>query len=189
MKLPLVALVVCVVAGAGAGVGLVASSVHAQEAPVAELEPGGPMLRVQITPLTPQLRQWLGAPKEAGILVGDVRPDGAGARAGLKVGDVITQIDSRRVTDAIDVRTALATHPEGDTVKLAVVRDRKPIALNVVVPKAEPARLAQPLYPQQQPGYRIEPPGPGPHPDQLDRLELRVNQLEQRLMRLESQPR
>src|SRR5262249_40869920 len=139
---------------------------HAQEAPIAEPDSGGPLLHVQVTPLTPQLRQWLGAPKEAGVLVGSIRPEGAGARAGLRVGDVIVQIDSRRVSDADDIHTALATRKEGDTVPLTVIRNKRSIVLNVVVPKAEPARPTRPPNPPE-PGYRIEP--PGQQPGKLDR--------------------
>src|SRR5215470_4423379 len=168
-------------------VGLVAPVAHAQPQPVADLEPAGPLLHVQITPLTPALRQWFGAPKEAGVLVGEVTADGAGARAGMKIGDVLTHIDLRPVVTADDVRLALATHQQGDTVKLTIVRDRKTYALTAQVPKAEPPRLRHPMV-QPEPGYRIEPPG-FPRDPKVDQLELRINQLEQRLQRLEQQPR
>ena len=162
-------------------VGMAAPPAHAQ--PVADLEPAGPLLHVQITPLTPALRQWFGAPKEAGVLVGEVSADGAGARAGLKIGDVLTYIDLRPVVSADDVRLALSVHKEGDTVKLTVVREKKTYALTATVPKAEMARPRHPMV-QPDPGYRIEPPGFSRDP-KIDQLELRMNQLEQRLQRLE----
>jgi membrane-associated protease RseP (regulator of RpoE activity) len=174
-----------IVALALAVVGLAAPAAHAQ--PVADFEPAGPLLHVQITPLTPALRQWFGAPKDAGVLVGEVRADGAGARAGLQVGDVLTQIDLRPVLSADDVRVALAAHKEGDTVKLTVVRGQKTVALTAQVPKPEMARMTHPLV-RPDPGYRIEPPG-FPRDQKLDQLEMRINQLEQRLQRLEQQPR
>src|SRR5882672_6787811 len=139
-------------------VGLAVPAAHAQ--PVADFEPAGPLLHVQVTPLTPALRQWFGAPKEAGVLVGEVSADGAGARAGLKIADVLTYIDLRPVLSSDDVRLALSVHKEGDTVKLTVVRDKKTYALTAQVPKPEMARPRRPLV-QPDPGYRIEPPGPG----------------------------
>lgn len=185
MKHPIATLAVVGLAVAALG-GLAAPMASAQ--PVADIEPAGPLLHVQITPLTPALRQWFGAPKEAGVLVGEVSADGAGARAGLKIADVLTYIDLRPVLSADDVRLALATHKEGDTVKLTVVRDKKTVALTAQVPKPEMGRPRHPLV-QPDPGYRIEPPGAG-YPrsgsdNKIDQLEMRVNQLEQRLMRLE----
>src|SRR5262249_30669252 len=135
----------------------------------------------------PALRQWFGAPKDAGVLVGEVAADGAGARAGLKIGDVLTYIDLRPLLTADDVRLALSVHKEGDTVKLTVVRGKKTVAMAATVPKPEMARLRRPIVPGPEPGYRIEPPGVSRDP-KIDQLEMRINQLEQRLMRLEQRP-
>jgi len=167
----------------GCALVLAAPAAHAQPLSPADMEPSGPLLHVQITPLTPALRQWFGAPKDAGVLVGEVAVDGAGARAGLKIGDVLTYIDLRPVVTADDVRLALSVHKEGDTVKLTVVRDKKTVALTATVPKPEMARLRQPLV-RPEPGYRIEPPGFSRDP-KIEQLEMRINQLEQRLQRLE----
>jgi serine protease Do len=38
--------------------------------------------------------------KAVGAVITQVEPDSPGAKAGLKVGDVITQIDGKEVTDA-----------------------------------------------------------------------------------------
>src|SRR5678816_1283640 len=42
--------------------------------------------------MTEELRGYFGAPKDSGVLVSRVAPDSPSAKAGLKVGDVITQV-------------------------------------------------------------------------------------------------
>ena len=164
-------------------VGLVGPAALAQPQP----ERPTPLLRIQITELTQPLRQFFGAPKEAGVLVGDVAPDGAGAHAGLRVGDVITAVDGRPVAGPDDIRAALASRKEGESAKLQVVRDRRSQALTVVVPKAEAvlppgARLSGP----ETYGYRLTQPDGSSY--RVDRLEQRLDELERRLQRVEQQP-
>jgi S1-C subfamily serine protease len=138
----------------------------------------GPRLGVQITDLTEGLRLWLGAPRDAGVLVGDVAPDGAGARGGLKIGDVIVEVGGRSVTGADDIRAALAERKEGEPVVVKVIRDRKPLPLTVVVPKAEPGRAGGPFF--EVPDGMTFDPGWEPIQKRLDDLEKRLEKLEKR---------
>ncbi|MDI5963891.1 S1C family serine protease [Streptantibioticus silvisoli] len=51
-----------------------------------------------------------------------VTPDGPGARAGLKAGDVITQVDGEQVTSGEELIVRTRSHLPGDTVRLTVER-------------------------------------------------------------------
>jgi len=135
----------------------------------------GPRLGVQITELTRGLRSWVGAPQDAGVLVGDVRPDSAGGRAGLRIGDVIVAIGGRPVATAEDIRAALAANNEGDSVELEIVRDRRPAILAVIVPRPEPGTVTAPT---PSPSPMFEPPPWGPMERRLEDLERRVQRLE-----------
>jgi serine protease Do len=63
--------------------------------------------------------------KAAGALVSDVQPDGPGAKAGLKTGDVITELDGKSITDSGELQMLVGQKRPGDTIHLAVMRDDK----------------------------------------------------------------
>lgn len=100
---------------------------------IALADSGGPRLGVQIVSLTDELRQFFGAPTGAGVLVSKVAPDSAGARAGIKVGDVITDVGGAKVDDAMDIIKKLASKKNGEDVLVGVVRDKKKLALTAKV--------------------------------------------------------
>jgi serine protease Do len=65
-------------------------------------------LGVSVAPLTPELADRLGAPKDAhGLVVEDVNPEGRAADAGIRTGDVIVQVNRIPVQSADDLRSAL----------------------------------------------------------------------------------
>lgn len=76
---------------------------------------------VAIMPLTKQLAEHYGV--ENGILVSSVREDSPAAKAGLKAGDIIVEVDGKAVKGEGDVGRAIAEKKEGE-VKLTIVRDR-----------------------------------------------------------------
>lgn len=76
-----------------------------------------------LTTLTPELREFFGAPSDAGVLVASVTENGPGAKAGLRVGDVITSVDGNRIGESFDIAQAMKSKHAGDTVRLDVVRN------------------------------------------------------------------
>ena len=77
---------------------------------------------VTLLEITPELRVHFGAPKDAGVLVSDVRSDSPAAKAGLEVGDVITAVDGKRVRWSGDVSREIRSRKAGDAVPLDLVR-------------------------------------------------------------------
>jgi putative serine protease PepD len=57
----------------------------------------------------------------AGVIVSQVQPDGAAAKAGIVAGDVITAVNGQPVTSLADLQAILAGLTPGATVKVAVV--------------------------------------------------------------------
>ena len=47
---------------------------------------------------------------------------GPGANAGLKAGDIVTQVDNQRIDDADGLIASIRSHAPGDTVALTYVR-------------------------------------------------------------------
>jgi putative serine protease PepD len=58
-----------------------------------------------------------------GALVGSVAQGGPAASAGLKAGDVVTQIGSQKVSDSGDLVAAVATHKPGEKVDITIRRN------------------------------------------------------------------
>ena len=57
--------------------------------------------------ITPQLASGLGLPRDWGVLVSDVVPEGPAERAGVREGDVLETVDGRRIDTLPDLTAAL----------------------------------------------------------------------------------
>lgn len=68
-----------------------------------------------------------------GLLVSEVAPNSNASRAGIKVNDVIVEVDGKQVATTDDLRSALTKHKAGDTMKFVVLRDRDYVELSVVL--------------------------------------------------------
>lgn len=83
------------------------------------------MLGVIGQDLTPELAEAFGLDKGRGAVVAEVLEDSAAAKAGLEPGDVIVGIDGDDIRNFDALRNAIGLHREGDTVKVAYLRDGK----------------------------------------------------------------
>jgi len=72
--------------------------------------------------LTPEVAAPLGETAWSGALVSGVTPRGPADSAGLRAGDVVTEVNRRRVKDAAGVRAALARGSAGASILLRVKR-------------------------------------------------------------------
>ena len=84
-------------------------------------------LGISIDSLSPQLAEYFGT--KDGVLVTSVSDDSAGARAGLKAGDVITSFNGTTINEPQDLRRRLQNLDDGDEFTIAVMRDKKPLTL------------------------------------------------------------
>jgi len=96
-------------------------------------------LGVNATDMTEELRDYFGAPKNAGVLVQRVEPGTPAAKAGLKVGDVITRVGGEAVESPSDVSGALADKKSGELVPVTVVRGRRTLQLQAKLDSDPPA--------------------------------------------------
>jgi membrane-associated protease RseP (regulator of RpoE activity) len=98
--------------------------------------PGGKrgFIGVSMTNISPELREFFGAPKDSGVLVGSVSDNGPAAKAGLRVGDIITSINGKPVTGSWDMYSAMADKHAGDSIRLDIVRGK---AKQTIVATAE----------------------------------------------------
>ena len=82
-----------------------------------------PALRLGVANTTSDIRKAIKANDEAnGLIVTQLRPAGPGALAGLKVGDLVTHLGTKQLTDVMDVGQVDAPTPQAPLL-LRVVRD------------------------------------------------------------------
>jgi serine protease Do len=80
---------------------------------------------------------YFGAPEGEGILVRGVFPDSPAAKAGLKVGDVITSVDGERIRSVGELREKILERRQDKTVKLGLIRNKAALTLSVELPARE----------------------------------------------------
>ena len=92
------------------------------------------LMGIFVQHLTPELAQAMGYAEDfQGALVTQVNPQSPAEHAGLKAGDVITQINSTAITEGAQVRTTISLLRVGSTARITVLRDGKKITLNAIV--------------------------------------------------------
>ncbi len=107
---------------------------------------GGKVLRpwfgATARPVTAEIAESLGMARPRGVLIENLHPIGPAARAGLRVGDIVTAIDARPVDDARALRFRLATYPVGGSVRLGVLRrgETRMVTLGLQAPPELPPR-------------------------------------------------
>jgi membrane-associated protease RseP (regulator of RpoE activity) len=99
-------------------------------------------LGVRPMELTPDLRAHYGAPRDAGVLIGEVEADSPAAKAGLQVGDIVTAADGEKIEAPSDLSRAIRGKKSGDTVKLDVLRDRSVKHLTASVGERKDSEMA-----------------------------------------------
>ncbi len=85
--------------------------------------------------LTPELAQAFNIPFRKGAIVTSVEPGSAAQKAGLKPGDIVTEVNGRPIRNATDLRNAIGLLRVGDKVRMKVVRDGKTLHLSATVAK------------------------------------------------------
>ena len=88
---------------------------------------------VGITDVTPENAKFFDMHNANGAVITQVESDSAGSKAGLKVGDVITEINGKKVTDAGELQMEVGEMTPGTEVALQVMRDGKSISVPVTL--------------------------------------------------------
>ena len=118
-------------------------------------------LGIAIQPLTPDIAKVFNAPPGKGALISDVVPDGAAAKAGLKKGDVIEEINGEPVTGPNPLKLKIASMPPGSVAHLKVLRDGRERDVTVTLSElpekaAEAAPGARPSADNPMRGVQVQ---------------------------------
>jgi len=90
-------------------------------------------LGIMIQRLTPDLAKSFGLADTKGVLVGDVTEDSPGGKAGLQSGDVIVELNGKKVDQAGAFRNHVAMLAPGTKVALTVMRNGERKAISVTL--------------------------------------------------------
>jgi S1-C subfamily serine protease len=97
-------------------------------------------------PLNKELLDFFGVKEENGLLVNRLTKDGPAEKAGIKVGDVVVRVDGQKVTSVGDLSELVQDKKKGEKVKLEIIRDKKPMTIEVEVSEEESPSITE-LYP------------------------------------------
>jgi serine protease DegQ len=86
--------------------------------------------------LSKELAESLNIPKDtSGVLISGVLEGGPADKAGMKPGDVLTQVNGQAVSDVVTLLNRIAQTSPGDEAKINLLRKGKPMTLKVQVGK------------------------------------------------------
>ena len=92
--------------------------------------------------LSKELAESLNLPKDTtGVLISGVLEGGPADKAGMKPGDVLTQVNDQKVGDVVTLLNRIAQTNPGDEAKVALLRKGKPMTLKVQVGKRPKSKV------------------------------------------------
>jgi serine protease Do len=109
-------------------------------------------LGVGIQDIDQDLASTLKLPSVRGILISEVTEGSPAARAGLKTGDVVSKLGGQPVDSTGEFRNAIAGAGAGATVKLDLLRDGKPLNVDVKLGELPEKVAAGPGEPSREGG-------------------------------------
>jgi serine protease Do len=106
---------------------------------------------ISVQTITPSLADGLALPRDWGVLVGDVTPDGPADQAGLKVGDLVEAVNGRTMRNARQLESYIYRSPMKEKVTLTVLRgpnDELKMDVPVTDSVDDPQRFADMVNPE-----------------------------------------
>jgi len=100
-------------------------------------------LGVYVQPLSPDLQKAFKLPDRMGALVGGVLEDSPAAKAGLQEGDVIIEMDGKKIVEARQLRLLIAQSPPSRQVKFKLLRDGRERTVTATLGELKSDQLAQ----------------------------------------------
>jgi serine protease Do len=88
---------------------------------------------IGIADVTPENAKFFGDKAATGGVVTQVDADSPAAKAGLEIGDVITEIDGHKVNDAGELQVMVGQKQPGTKIELTILRDGKTMTLPITL--------------------------------------------------------
>ncbi|HNP65206.1 MAG TPA: DegQ family serine endoprotease [Woeseiaceae bacterium] len=137
--------------GGNVGIGFavpteIASSIMNQILDFGEVRRG--LLGVNIQSIDADAAEALGSDIDGGALITGVQPKSAAEDAGLQVGDIIVEVNDKKVDGAAELRNRIGLLRSGDKVKIKYVRENKVLSTRAELGQAQAQMiLGQEIHP------------------------------------------
>ena len=90
---------------------------------------------ISVQELTEDLQQVFGVSK--GVVISEVQQGSPAENSGLKRGDVLTEINDRKVTSVNDVKNTIGLLRVGEQIEIRFIREKQPFAAEIYVGESE----------------------------------------------------
>ncbi|MEG9436289.1 Do family serine endopeptidase [Edaphobacter sp. HDX4] len=90
-------------------------------------------LGISLNDVTPANAHFFNLQEATGAIVSQVNPNSPASKGGLHQGDVISQVNGQKVVNGSALQVAVSQLAPGSNISLGVLRDGKPLTLNVTV--------------------------------------------------------
>jgi serine protease Do len=90
-------------------------------------------LGISMNDVTPDNATFFNLPDASGAIISQVTPDSPAAQAGLKNGDVLREINGKKIVNGGALQVAVSQITPGNTISLGILRDGKPQTVSVKV--------------------------------------------------------
>jgi len=90
-------------------------------------------LGISLNDVTPDNAKFFKLDEATGAIVSQVSQDSPASRGGLKQGDVITQINGKKISNGSGLQMAVSQLTPGTNIALGVMREGKPVSVSVTV--------------------------------------------------------
>jgi serine protease Do len=90
-------------------------------------------LGISMNDVTPENASFFNLKTATGAIVAQVSPDSPAAKAGLKSGDVIDELNGHKITNGSALQVAVSENQPGDKIALGVLRNGSPMTIDVTV--------------------------------------------------------
>lgn len=90
-------------------------------------------LGISLNDVTPDNAKFFKLDEAYGAIVSQVTPDSPASRGGLKQGDVVSQINGKKIANGSALQMAVSQLTPGTNISLGVMRDGKPVSVNLTV--------------------------------------------------------
>ncbi len=91
------------------------------------------LLGVTISSVDEAAAKALGAQVESGALITEITPNSAAEQAGLKVEDIIVEVNNKKIQDNRELMNAIGLRSPGETIEISYVRDGKVRTANAIL--------------------------------------------------------
>ena len=146
MKGELIGINSAIISRSGGNVGIgfavpteIASSIMGQILEFGEIRRG--LLGVGIQSIDAEMAKALDINVENGALITNIVPKSAAEDAGLEVGDIIVEVNDKKVVDASELRNTIGLHRSGDEVSIKYVRNGKTRSTKALLGEAQEQQL------------------------------------------------